>query len=752
MPTATTIRKIHEPRKAEPTMDPTTITGDPDGEPTVELPRADQGETVDALPAPTPGTAVTAEPAGTATRHPLLERQLEHCAIEESPTAEQWHDFVDRVGRSYHDADRSQTLLESSIEQSTREFQARLEALQAETEHVLTGERHRLQLVFDSVTTALVVIERSGRISAVNPAAQRLLGDPSTLVDRPLDDALLMVGRDGAPRPMLATTELDDVLLSGTWGRTDVRLVNAAGRALMDAGDPVTSEHLVAADVSIVPFTQDDLCVGGLVLVTDNAEREAARERLAWQASHDPLTGLVNRAVVTERIELALVGARRSGAWPSVLFCDLDRFKHINDSFGHGAGDKLLTVAAERLLRCVRSIDTVARLGGDEFVILCESAGDTELVKGIAERILEALMEPFEVSDERTHVSVSIGVAHAGPQHTSADSLLHEADLAMYRAKERGRNCFDVADEGLRVNAAERVLLERGLRSAIARRELSVAYQPVKRADTDELVGFEALARWVHPVLGVVRPDRFVPVAEETGLIQALGDRMLDLACRDVATWNRERLEQGLDPLTVHVNISGRDLQSPHLLARVRDALRRHDVPPHWLVLEMTETMLLDDPDKALDRLRELKLAGIRVAIDDFGTGYSSLAYLRRYPVHMVKIDREFVAEIAASTQDQCIVQAMVDLARGLDYVVLAEGVETNAELEVLRRLGCQMVQGYLIGRPMPSEDALLLATSSGRQAPIDADDAAAADADADADETVSFRTESPDPVPSASV
>ncbi len=647
--------------------------------------------------------------------HPLLARQLERCAIEaESPSAEQWADFLGRVERSYVEADRAQRLVEQTLDVSAREFATMYEQLQVQTSHVLASERHRLQLVFDSVTTALVVIERSGRISNANPEAERLFGPAESLVDRSLDEALFMVGRDGAARPMLAIAELDDVLLEGHWVRNDVHLVSASGRALIEGGaSQMTSEHLVAADVVIIPFNDDDICVGGLVVVTDNAERESARERLAWQASHDPLTGLQNRAVVTERIELALVGARRSGAWPSVLFLDLDRFKHINDSFGHGAGDRLLTIAADRLMKCVRSIDTVARLGGDEFVILCESAGDTELVRGIAERILEALIEPFELSDEETHVSVSIGIAHAGPQHTSADVLLHEADLAMYRAKDRGRNCFDVADEGLRVNAAERVLLERGLRSAIAKRELTVAYQPVKRAGDDELVGFEALARWIHPVLGDVRPDRFVPVAEETGLITALGDRMLDLACRDVATWNRERLTHGMDPLVVHVNISGRELQSPHLLGRVRDALRRHDVPPHWLVLEMTETMLLDDPDKALDRLRELKLAGIRVAIDDFGTGYSSLAYLRRYPVYMVKIDREFVAEIAASTQDQCIVRAMVELAKGLDYVVLAEGVETGAELDVLRTLGCQLVQGYLIGRPMPSEDALLLATNT---------------------------------------
>jgi len=646
-------------------------------------------------------------PAVPGSQHPLLVRQLERCGIAgTTPSSERWADFVGRVDRAYADADRAQTLAERTFEVTAAEFATMYEQLQAQTSHVLAAERHRLQLVFDSVTTALVVIERSGTVANINPEAERLFGPAASLVGRSLDEILVMVGRDGVSRPMLPIAELDDVLLGGRWARNDVRLLSADG-----------SDRSVAADVVIVPFTEHDVCVGGLVIVTDNADREAARARLAWQASHDPLTGLVNRAVVTERIELALVGARRSGAWPSVLFLDLDRFKHINDSFGHGAGDQLLTTAAERLMRCVRSIDTVARLGGDEFVILCESAGDTELVRGISERILEALMEPFELQGEQTHASVSIGVAHAGPHHTSADALLHDADLAMYRAKDRGRNCYDVADEGLRVNAAERVLLERGLRSAIARRELSVAYQPVKRADDDELVGFEALARWVHPVLGDVRPDRFVPVAEETGLIQALGDRMLDFACRDVATWNRERISNGREPLVVHVNISGRDLQSPHLLGRVRDALRRHHVPPHWLVLEMTETMLLDDPDKALERLRELKLAGIRVAIDDFGTGYSSLAYLRRYPVHMVKIDREFVAEIAASTQDQCIVRAMVDLAKALDYVVLAEGVETGAELEVLRALGCQLVQGYLIGRPMPSEDALLLATC----APADA-------------------------------
>lgn len=668
-------------------------------------------------------------------QHGLLQRQLERAGITGVPSPDQWSDLLAHIDQAYCEADSGRLLLERALDVSTRELGSLYEGLRHDADLRAASDRQRLQLVFDSVDTALIVFDRSGRISAANPEAARRFGGGADLVERRLSDLLQLEGRDGETRPLFTPLDLEALLAEGRWTRNDLRLFapvppNSAGDSLTDdsitdsltdsltGASPEGAREVIVADLAIVPFMDGDSCLGGLAVITDNVEREAARERLSWQASHDPLTGLPNRALVTERIEVALVQARRSNAWPSLLFLDLDRFKHVNDSFGHAAGDRLLSKAAERLLGCVRSIDTVARLGGDEFVILVESAGDTSLVRSLAERILHAIAEPFELSGEQTFVSGSIGIAHSGPIYNSADSLLHDADLAMYRAKDRGRNCFDVADDRLRVNAAERVLLERGLRSAIARRELGAAYQPVRRTDTDELVGFEALARWVHPVLGDVRPDRFVPVAEETGLIQALGDRMLDLACRDVATWNRDRSALGLDPLVVHVNISGRDLQSPNLLERVREPLRRHGVPAHWLVLEVTESMLLDDPDKALDRMRELKRAGIRVAIDDFGTGYSSLAYLRRYPVHMVKIDREFVSEIASSTQNQCIVKAMIDLARGLDYEVIAEGVETSAELEVLRSLGCAMVQGYFIGRPLPPEDAMLLAISSRTGSP----------------------------------
>ncbi|MFM2072082.1 MAG: hypothetical protein RLZZ623_2345 [Actinomycetota bacterium] len=666
--------------------------------------------------------------------HHLLRRQLRRLDIgDDAPDEAQWCEMLQRVDRTYRDSDRGQQLLERAIDISSREMGDLHHALQQSSESELAVERTRLQLVFESVTSGLVVFDRTGRVAAVNPEAIRLLGVRSTLVDRQLESCLLSVGGDGEVTPLVGAGELARASTEKRWSRPDARLLSAAGRAhlLAHGPSPWTKEHLVAADVVVVPFADDESNAGqpgqhtgGLVVLHDNAERELARERLAWQATHDSLTSLPNRDLVADRIEASLQQARVSGRWPSLLFLDLDRFKHVNDAYGHAVGDRLLATVAARLLTCVRSGDVVGRLSGDEFVILAEDHGDGHSAEALAERIRRTVAEPFEVSGEHTFVSASIGVAQSGAMDNSAELLMHHADLAMYRAKERGRNCVEVVDDLFRAHAAEHALLERELRAAIARRELGVAYQPLRRSDTNELVGFEALARWVHPVLGDVRPDRFVPVAEQTGLIQALGDRMLDVACRDVATWNRDRRQLGLPPIVVHVNISGRELQSPNLLGRVREAMRRHDALSHWVVLEMTETMLLDDPIRSLERLRELKVAGIRVAIDDFGTGYSSLSYLRRYPVHMIKIDREFISDLASSKQDQSIVQAMVDLAHGLDYAVLAEGVETAAELDVLRRLGCEMVQGYFLGMPMPSAEALLMA--------------------------VSCRTETPDRVPSA--
>jgi diguanylate cyclase (GGDEF)-like protein len=632
--------------------------------------------------------------------HRVLQRQLDRAGIEAVPP--QWASFLERVDRTYRESEARAAAGDRLLAALSSEMRDRLDDVERRVDERVAAECVRSDLVFETVPTALLMIDRGGRVVSLNPAAERLFGDRHAVVDRTLEEIIVIEGADGTRGPMLTRAGLDDALRHGGLSRRDVRICL-----------PVDGvDGSVLADTTVVPVS-DDPDIAALVIVCDNAELARARERLDWQTSHDPMTGLANRALIVDRIEASLVRGRHAMEWPTVLVVDLDRFRSINDRHGHAAGDRALVLAAGRLERCVRGGDTVARIGTDEFAVLCDGPIDRPTTAAVVDRILRSLAEPFDVDGDHMCVTASVGVAHADAMVEDAEGLLREADHARRVAKQRGKNCWVEADADLRAAAMARAELEHHLREAIARHEMGVAYQPVQDAVTGELVGFEALARWVHPVLGDVRPNRFVPVAVDAGLIEDLGDRMLDLACRDVATWNRERKAAGLPPLVVHVNISGPELRSPALLGRLRSALRRHAVLPNWMILEITESMLVDDPDAAIERLRELRAGGIRVAIDDYGTGYSSLAYLRRHPVHMVKIDREFIADIASSKQSQIIVRAMIDLARGLDHQVLAEGVETAAELEVLRSLGCGLVQGYLLGMPMPSEEALLLATSS---------------------------------------
>ncbi len=647
--------------------------------------------------------------------HPVLRRQLRRSNIVDRPVDDYaWNGFLDRIDRAYRDNDQGRALLERSVGISSREIRELTLDMDRSSESLLAHERDRLRLLFDSVTTGLLVIDRFGRITSVNPEAARMLGDAGTLINSYLDQMLQMIGRDGEPRPLVNREELDRALRSGQWVRTDVRLADPRRPfQYVETSDGTLPAGVIAADVAIVAFRAGETHLGGLVVVTDNAAREEARSRLAWQASHDGLTSLPNRLLLAERVEVALVQARRTGNWPSVMFIDLDRFKYVNDSLGHAAGDLLLVAAADRLQRCVRGGDTVARTGGDEFVVLCEGADDIAGVRIVAERILATLNEPFDLDADQAYISASIGIAHGSADDRDSDSLLHDADLAMYRAKELGGGRISEADERLRVEAAERMQLERALRSAVVHDDITVAYQPVFRIEGGDLVGFEALARWTHPTLGEVPPNRFIPIAEDLGLIVAIGDRVFDIACRDLASWNAQRAEGDLGfPLGMNVNISGRELSSPSLVPRVVAAIQRHGVPPEWLTLDVSESVLLQHGDVASARLEELRSAGIRVAIDDFGSGDSSLSSLRRFAVQMVKIDRGFITGIDSTIRDERVVRAVIDLAHALDCEVLAEGVEGTRELGVLRELGCEYVQGYLLGRPMPADEAFILATA----------------------------------------
>ena len=432
----------------------------------------------------------------------------------------------------------------------------------------------------------------------------------------------------------------------------------------------------------------------------DITERRAAAERIHRLAHHDALTGLANRMLLYERLSDAIARARRADGTLAVLCLDLDGFKAVNDLHGHAAGDRLLREAAARLGRSVRETDTVARLGGDEFVVLQTDPAQPAAARALAERLVAALAEPYElgVGDAQGAVTASIGVALFPGDGDDPDALLHNADTALYRAKWAGKNGSAFFQPEMDRELRERRVLERDLRHAVARGELALAWQPLSAVSGNgRVTGFEVLLRWQHPERGLVPPDLFIPVAEACGAIGAIGAWVLREACHEAARWAA--------PLRVAVNVSPLQAQQGEAFAEmVEGALAASGLAPARLELEVTEGVLIREGNRVLAALRRLKARGVRVALDDFGTGYSSLATLRAFPFDKIKIDRSFVTGIAADGQDAAIVRAVLGLARGLGLPVVAEGVETETQLKSLREAGCEEVQGWLIGRPAPIE------------------------------------------------
>ena len=423
------------------------------------------------------------------------------------------------------------------------------------------------------------------------------------------------------------------------------------------------------------------------------------------QATHDPLTGLPNRALLAQQVTAALAaGPDREVA---VLFADLDGFKLVNDSWGHGVGDELLIAVSARLQAAVREQDLVCRFGGDEFVIVLSGRAGTAAAPQLANRLLAKFAEPFQLSVGRVVVSPSIGIASASASSgTVAEELIRDADMAMYKAKTSGRGGYAFFNESLREQAQVQVGLEQAMRTAVDRGEMEVYYQPIVDLGTDELVGFEALLRWNSPELGPVSPERFIPVAEKTGLIVPIGAWTLLQATRQVALWHVGR--GGARTIHVSVNIAARQLQQDGFADVVRAALAEAELAPSALWLEITESAMIDDPELAGTTLRALRDLGVQVAVDDFGTGYSALGYLKRFPVGVVKIDRSFVCGLGDSDADsEEIVRAVVAMSHALGLQVVAEGVETTGQRELLRALGCDMVQGYLFGRPRSASATL---------------------------------------------
>jgi diguanylate cyclase (GGDEF)-like protein len=437
------------------------------------------------------------------------------------------------------------------------------------------------------------------------------------------------------------------------------------------------------------------------VITTRTRGLEAANQQLRHLATHDALTGLPNRVLLDDRLQQAMAHADRDMRSFALLICDLDRFKLINDSLGHRAGDELLQEVARRLLTVVRTADTVARFGGDEFVLIGTSIGDGEDAAALAARVMDVLQAPVRIAAIDIHTSPSIGIAMYPDDGVSMQALLAHADAAMYSAKQHGRGNFRRYAPGMNAGTEERVQLESDLHNALTQNQFELYYQPKVDTRTGEVRSAEALIRWVHPTRGIVSPVEFIPLAEECGLIGAIGGWVIREACRQTRAWQLG----GVPTLRVSVNLSASQFRDSGLVDSIRSALDDADLQARYLEVELTESAVMSDPEKSIAILEQLSAMGVLVSVDDFGTGYSSMSYLRRFPIDKLKIDRVFIDEIVSRQEDASIVRAIVSLAHSLHLKVVAEGVETPAQLEFLKTAGCDEYQGYHFSRPLPAAD-----------------------------------------------
>lgn len=526
----------------------------------------------------------------------------------------------------------------------------------------------------------------SGRLTYLNAAARRRFGLDE---HEPIDDLTLgdLYTEDSVVR---FTDEILGVLDAGDAWNGELRMIGRDGDAI-EVWQTITAERDDAGAI-----------VGLAAVGRDVTERRRMETELAYAATHDPLTGLPNRALLIDHLELALAQASRSDDTVAVLFLDLDRFKLVNDSHGHDAGDALLRAVASRIAGVLRPGDTVARLGGDEFVVLCAAVRDEFHALAIAQRVAACIEgASFDLGEIDLELTASIGVALATHHETHPEALLRGADAAMYRAKDHGRARIELFDESMRRRASERAQLAEELAHAVEHDEIRVLYQPVIDPHSGRVTSVEALARWAHPTRGELTPKDFIGLAEDTGLIVGLGLRVLHLACTQAAAWVEAVGDRA--PI-VHVNLSATQLGAANLADLVAAVVERAGLRPELLCLEITETVVMEDAEAAISTLDRLCKLGVGLAIDDFGTGYSSLSYLRRLPVDTLKIDQSFVDGLGPDPEDSSIVAAIISLARTLELGTIAEGVETAEQLVLLAGLGCTGAQGFLIAEPVPAE------------------------------------------------
>jgi diguanylate cyclase (GGDEF)-like protein/PAS domain S-box-containing protein len=554
-------------------------------------------------------------------------------------------------------------------------------------EETLFAEKERAEVTLNSIGDAVVCTDSSGNITFLNLVAERLSGwSRQEAVGRPMADVLRILDADNhqaIPDPMEMAIRRN---------RTEHLPLNCV--LLRRDGKEIPIED------SVSPIHDREGKVSGAVLVfRDVTVARALELEKAHSAEHDFLSGLPNRKLLKDRTDFAIALARRHVKKLALLFLDLDGFKHVNDSLGHAVGDKLLQSVAARLAKSVRDTDTVSRLGGDEFVVLLSEVEQAEDAAITATRMLESVAEPHSVDEHVLHLTTSMGISIYPDDGLDAETLIKCADTAMYQAKENGRQGYQFYETTMNTRAVERLFIEQGLRRAVEQKEFVLHYQPKIDLSTERVVGAEALLRWNHPTRGMISPDQFIPVAEACGLILPIGAWVLREACMQTRAW----AGSGLPAVTMAVNVSAVEFQNKHFTDELFATLSETGLNPRFLVVELTESVLVKRSESAAFILRTLRDGGVSVAIDDFGTGYSSLSYLQKFPVDSLKIDQAFVRQISMAGDNKHIVTAIISMAKGLKLRVVAEGVETLEELSFLRTHQCDEAQGYYFSRPVPA-------------------------------------------------
>lgn len=585
-----------------------------------------------------------------------------------------------------------------------RQFTSTQDAVRARGESTARNNEARFQALVQHSSDVIMILDPDGTIRYASPSMARVFGhDPAKLVTSRIESIL---HPDDLSLALQFLEELADADRSRSGGATPgvmkrewrIRHAEGAWLTVDNVGTNLLNEPVIR----------------GLVLNTrDVTEQSVIKQQYMHQAFHDPLTDLANRSLFLYQVGHALTRAQRQSSVVTVLFLDLDNFKTVNDSLGHAAGDRLLVDAARRLATCVRDSDLIARLGGDEFAVLVEDAGSVDEVLAIVERVEVALSKPFALSGKEVFVNASIGISRSA-HGESTDELVRNADVAMYVAKTRGKGQHVLFEPAMHKAALDRLVVETDLRRAIEHEEFMLQYQPIVALDTGDIIGAEALVRWMCRDRGKVPPGLFIPIAEETGLIVPIGRWVLRRACREAKRWTDER---GL-PVRITVNLSGRQLQEPGIVDDVRQALADSGLSAGQLVLEITESMLMQNTEISMARLTALKALGISLAIDDFGTGYSSLSYLQRYPIDILKIDKAFVDVLDKGGEGPVLASAIVALGETLRMNTVAEGIETEAQRGHLLTLGCEFGQGYLFAPPLDAEDFWHLLLARGARTP----------------------------------